>query len=334
MPVLQSWRQIEVLENHRIPLRLALNTPLVSTLPRFADCAEALKLDPATAAILDDMRFLISAVLALPDKPSQKELRKINTTSAWIYNRTLALPDYSPRRGPPAPPPTLRSATAPSIIVTDIEAEDLATDTEQSSFWPRRASWHSVQSVHSTNSANSAASSDQAYSDQEGSEDNRLPKPTHTTFAASSSSPSFATSPEPPDYLYQSVRLAAIIYSRAVTQRQPFSSVVRSEDFSLLWSTMWRVPLGTWKGVLGVFNWIVAALAPVVVVMTTGQSQQRHGRFVKSMLANSLLQIGLDNWELARGVMEASGRLQEWLAGESQEGDGEGENQQRESVVS
>jgi len=244
------------------------------------------------------MRFLISAVLALPDDPSQKELQKINTTSAWLHNRTSALPEFSPRR----PHPAARSSTAPSIIVTDIEA-DFGPASEPSSISARRGSWHSVQSTHSTHSA---ASSDQAYSDQ--SADDRLPH--HHPLQPSQMSTSSSSSPDPPDYLYQSVRLAAILYSRAIMQRQPFSSVVEQADFLLLWSTMWRVPLTAWKGVLGVFNWIIAALAPVAA-----RGSQRHGRFVKSMLANSLLQIGIDNWELARGVMEASGRLQGWLGG-------------------
>jgi hypothetical protein len=304
-PLLQSGRPIEPLENTKVPLRLALNTPLVSSLPRFADCAEALKLDPATAAILDDMRFLISAVSALPDEPSQKELLKINTTSAWIHNRTSALPDYSPRRDLPA----AKLAIAPAIIVTDIEAGD-GTEAETSRSSARRGSWHSIRSVHSNHSA---ASSDQAYSDQ--SADDRLPhKPLHQPTPTS-----FSSSPDPPDYLYQSVRLAAILYSRAIMQRQPFSSALEPSDFLLLWSTMWRVPLTTWKGVLGVFNWIIVGIAPVA------RESQRHSRFVKSMLANSLLQIGADNWELARGVMEASGRLQGWLGEEGGGSKGGGE---------
>lgn len=302
-----------MLENTQVPLRLALNTPLVSSLPRFADCAEALKLDPATAAILDDMRFLVSAVLALPDEPSAKELQKINTTSAWIHNRTSALPDYSPRRRPPA----ARSATTPSIIVTDIEAVD-AAEADRSSVSARRGSWHSV---HSTHSIASAASSDQAYSDQ--GQDDTLPAPPRRrqTSHGSSSSPDPAassSSPDPPDFLYQSVRLSAILYSRAIAERRPFSSVVEPDDFLQLWSTMWRVPLSTWKGVLGVFNWIIVGIAPAA------RESQRHGRFVKSMLANSLLQMGVDNWELARGVMEAGGRLQSWLG----EGGGKGREEE------
>lgn len=286
-----------------MPLRLALNSPLVSSLPRFADCAEALQLDPATAAILDDMRFLISAVLALPDEPSQKALQKISTTSAWIHNRTSALPDSSPRRSLAAAPAAAASATAPAIVVTGIEA-GAETEARPRSSYARRGSW---QSAHSTQSAASVASSDQAYSDQSADDHSTL---SSLNRARNGSNPA---SPDPPDYLYQSVRLAAIIYSRAITQRQPFSSAAAPADFLLLWRTMWRVPLTAWKGVLGVFNWIMIGIAPAA------RELQGHDRFVKSMLANSLLQIGADNWELARGVMEASARLQGWLGGGAEE---------------
>ena len=245
------------------------------------------------------MRFLISAVLALPDNPSTKELQKINTTASWIHNRTSSLPDYSSRR----PSPAARSSTTPAIIVTDSASFDLIPETDQSTIFSRRSSWHSVHSTHSHVSATSSCS-DQAYSDQES------PNP---PFLSSQPShlqpPSTAASPSPPDPLYQSVRLTAILYSRAIMSRQPFSAVSSPAEVQQLWSTMWRIPLTAWKGVLGVFNWIIAVLAPAPA------REGRQARFVRSMLANSLLQMGVDNWELTRGVMEGAGRLQGWLGG-------------------
>lgn len=82
---------------------------------------------------------------------------------------------------------------------------------------------------------------------------------------------------------------------------------------------MWRVPLTVWKGVLGVFNWIIVGIAPVA------RESRRHARVVKSLLANSLLQTGCDNWELARGGMEAGVKLGRWL--------GEGRSERREGRV-
>lgn len=78
------------------PFRVAHNTPLVSGRPSFAQCAEPLDIHPTTASILDDMRFLIAAVLALPTNPTAKDLQKVQTTAEWIHDRIQRLPADSP----------------------------------------------------------------------------------------------------------------------------------------------------------------------------------------------------------------------------------------------
>lgn len=276
-PFLQDERDFELLDSNKVPLRLAHNTPLVSPLPRFADCAEALKLHPATASILDDMRFLLTTVLALPDDPSAKELRKVYTTSAWIHDRISNLPDYTPlgRGAVVAVSETMFAVYNESRDNADLEVGDntLHGDMLQANMRSR--------------------SSDTNPGTQRRERDTRA-------------RPTSASVPKSQDFLYQSVRLAALMYSRAVMERRPFSSVVAQEDFLGLWTTMWRVPLATWKGVLGVFNW---AVLPV----STAASNTPHGRSVKSMLTISTLQVGLDNWELASGAMSAGLSLQRWL---------------------
>lgn len=268
-PFLQDGREFELLDSARVPLRLSHNTPLVSQLPRFAECADALKLHPTTASILDDMRFLISTVLALPDEPSAKELQKVATTSAWIHDRISNLPDYTPliRGGRVATPETRDRG---SLSVNDCSK-------------PHSNAPSPGESSAGAHDGGGPSSSSQRRK--------RLPSPLE---------------PESRDFLYQSVRLAALMYSRAVKERRPFSSVVSEDDFVKLWTTMWRVPLVTWKGVLGVFNWAVLPVGPAA-------SSTIHGRSVKSMLTISTLQMSLDNWELASGAMKASLSLQRWL---------------------
>lgn len=78
------------------PFRVSDNTPLVSGQPTFAQCAEPLHVHPTTASILDDMRFLITAVLALPADPIAKDLQKVQTTAQWIHDRIQRLPANSP----------------------------------------------------------------------------------------------------------------------------------------------------------------------------------------------------------------------------------------------
>jgi hypothetical protein len=43
--------------------------------------------------------------------------------------------------------------------------------------------------------------------------------------------------------------------------------------------------------------------------------QQPHDRFVKGMVNLSLFQMGLEDWEVGREVLERGLRLQGWLAG-------------------
>lgn len=113
---------------------------------------------------------------------------------------------------------------------------------------------------------------------------------------------------EPPDYVYQAVRLAALMYSQAIKLRRPFSAIVSTDDFLQLWTTCWRVPLSTWRSLLGVFNWLLVPLIPC--------GKRPHDRFVKAMLNVSLFQIGMDNWEIACGAMEGALKLQRWLGAE------------------
>lgn len=121
---------------------------------------------------------------------------------------------------------------------------------------------------------------------------------------------------DPQDAIYQCVRLAALIYARCVKLRRPFSETVAPEEYVRLWTTAWRVPLATWRGLLGVFVWMVVPLVPA------GRGGE-HDRFVKAMFGVALLQVGMDNWEVCAGVMGRVGGLVAWLGGgEGSEGGG------------
>jgi hypothetical protein len=105
------------------------------------------------------------------------------------------------------------------------------------------------------------------------------------------------------------VRLAALLYSRAIMRRRPFSEVVLPGEFLRLWTTAWRVPLSTWRSLLGVLAWILLPILP------SGKAAQPHDRLVKAVMNITLFQIGMDNWEIGSAVMAAALSLQRWLAG-------------------
>ncbi|KAK3328530.1 hypothetical protein B0T19DRAFT_449970 [Cercophora scortea] len=274
------------------PLRLALNTPLVSPLSPFASCAEALRIHPATASILDDMRFLIAAVLALPEQPSAKALQKVHSTSAWIYDRMSRLPAAAPaaRR--------LSSASAAGSTSSTQGARSRGT-----------------RSFQQAGSPSLVENQDQQQQQQQQQRvDGRLAP------ADQQQSSSLAAELNPPDYVYQAVRLAALLYSRAIMVRQPFSAVVGTNDALRLWVTTWRVPLAVWRSLLGVFSWLLVPL-----VASPAADVPSHGLWIKGMLNASFLQIGVDNWEIAYGAMDSALRLQRWLgAGETQDSDSAG----------
>ncbi|KAH8900975.1 hypothetical protein GQ53DRAFT_775682 [Thozetella sp. PMI_491] len=256
-PFLQDGPEFEFRENS-VPLRLSLNTPFVSTLVPFSACAEALRLHPTTASVLDDMRFLIATVLKLPSHPTPTEVQKVQTTSAWIHDRINSLPSRAPTL---AVVPRSSRSHAPGFA----EPEDRENEREYYMEQTRGSGPGRLQMT-------------------------ALPESTQ----------------EPQDFLYEAVRRAALLYSRAVMLRQPFRLIVDEEEFLELWTTVWYISLAKWKTVLGIFHWVMVLLVP-------SACNTSHARLVKSMLTTSMLQIGLENWEVASGAMDSAVQLQQWL---------------------
>ncbi|KAL2175860.1 uncharacterized protein P884DRAFT_278995 [Thermothelomyces heterothallicus CBS 202.75] len=287
-PYLRGGPELEFSDSSRFPLRVALNTPLIPKLVRFSSCADALRIHPAVASILDDMRFLLAAVLALPAKPSAKELQKVHTTSAWIHERISALSEDSPATR--CPSEASSAPRADGSMVTGISKQVQS---------PQFLSLCQHQKTHP----------EPPWAQMQIPTD--LTQEQYPPAAPPPSSSASSSSSLPPDHIYQAVRLAALLYSRAIMHRQPFSWVVTSDAFLRLWTTAWRVPLSTWRSLLGVLTWILLPLVP-----GGGKAAQLHYRYVRGMLNICMFQMGIDNWEIASSAMEAGLRLQRWLAGE------------------
>jgi hypothetical protein len=305
-PFLREGSEFEFHDNLQIPFRLALNTPLISSLVRFSVCAEALRIHPAVASILDDMRFLLSLVLALPEKPSAKELQKVYTTSAWIHDRISSLPEDSPAARRPSAPSSAPSSRDSSAMPETREDQQLPQPGRDH---PRPLS----QQAQKQSRRASAQSPLTPFQDRSQATTPHSP-PQPTPLAPTPNQPTPLEAEAEADYVYQAVRLAALLYSRAIKHRRPLSLVVTPPEFLRLWTTAWRVPLSKWRSLLGVLNWILLPLAP-----SGGKAAQPHDRFVKGMLNISLFQMGMDNWEIAGAVMEAGLNLQKWLAGDGRE---------------
>ncbi|KAK4179305.1 hypothetical protein QBC36DRAFT_78670 [Triangularia setosa] len=328
-PFLQGATEFEFRDNSQVPLRLPLNTPFISKLATFASCGEALRIHGAVASILDDTRFLLAAVLALPEESTAKELQKVHTTSGWIHERMVNLSVEGP---------TLRRLSAAAAAPSPAPSSAASATSATFSPFDTRPSPEVGDDHHGGSTRGRPRGLQQQQHSPVPAHPRQLPSDEHSgglrlggspspAPAAASSTPSTAIMPlDPPDYIYQSVRLAAILYSRAIMLRRPFKQIVTHAEYLQLWRTTWKVPLSTWRSLLGVFNWI---LLPLVSSSSSSQDQDANnqGHFVKGMLNVSLLQIGMENWELCRGVMDASVGLQRWLSG-SGVGDGSGEGQE------
>src|SRR3569833_1299852 len=323
-PFLQNGSLFQYEESTQTPFRVACNTPLVSPLVPFANCAEALGMHPATASILDDMRFLSSSGLSLPEKPTAKEQQKVATTATWIYERMNKLPADSPMsRRPSAPLPARQQSGSPEAPTIPLDprlsgpdpdaVRQHRTPPDSGDGGSQRASSRGASSRRGSPQSSSGGSNLRPGGGPATAADarraSRTPSPGRAAAAAAAPPPDA----DQPDALYQAVRQTALIYSRAISQRRPFSAVVSPADFLQLWTTTWRVSLTNWKGLVGVFMWIILAIV-------ASARNTPHDRFVKSMLSICAVQNSLENWETAIRALRAALQLGAWLGGGSQDG--------------
>lgn len=217
-------------------------------------------------------------MLALPGSPSDKDLQKVQTTSAWIYDRISSLP-------------------AETRVVQQHRGSD------------GMLSAGSPVSVGPSNRRASSGGPDPRKVSRQHSPSDWLPPVTFETTQGR-----LPPTESSPDIIYQAVRQAALIYTRAIMNRQPLRDprVCSQEDFLRLWTTVWTIPLRGWKAVLGIFVWVLIAITPA-------SRGTPHEKFVKSLLNAGMSQMGLEDWQVAEKSMRGALTLVDWLAG----GDGE-----------
>jgi hypothetical protein len=291
------------------PFKISHNTPLVSPMVPFEDCAETLSLHPRTASILDDIRFLIATVVSMPDDAPEQSAKKLQSTAHWIHQRIAALPADSPdtpRSTSGPPPPRKPSESTANSRTNNHEVGDVPMPT---------AGGGDSESGSDSSLASASASASASI----------LASAGHESLADDSTSVSHPvqSSQTPEDPMYQTIRLAALIYTSAIVSRQPFSKACSPTDFYELWTTLWRVSLSKWKSVLGIYLWIIITITPT-------SRDTAHGRFVKSMLTIAALNLGLENWNASNSALRGAMRLQAWLAG----GKGTGKGKEKSSNTS
>ncbi|KAF5021860.1 hypothetical protein F66182_6087 [Fusarium sp. NRRL 66182] len=113
---------------------------------------------------------------------------------------------------------------------------------------------------------------------------------------------------EQPDLVYRVVRKVALIYCQAILHRSPISTFCSEQDVMVIWGSVWQASLARWKSLLGIFGWVMLAIAPSC--HSTGP-----GRLIKTLTVSTMMSIGMDNWHIAMQITKTAFRLQRWLAG-------------------
>ncbi|GKT60795.1 hypothetical protein ColTof3_08134 [Colletotrichum tofieldiae] len=320
-----------------VPLRMAHMSPLISylpssvgLLPSFADCAASLGMHPATASILDNVRYLFGAVEAIyaapnetnpststtmgtttmqtptPTPTSIQASRKAQLTGKYMHEHLSGLHSTIPG-GRQASTPEASNRTSPPPNSSNYFAAVADEVSERSG------------SISSTGTAGRGSAG--AGRSPSGPASDSMTTPEWPQTRDASDSP---TSPrsmqhlhhhqqQSPDFMYQVIRMTAIIYSRAIATSTPLSGACTESEFLQIWTTTWRVPLSTWNGAVGVFHWIMLAIAPAC-------HRTPHARFVKNMTTISTLTLGVENWAMAMGAARAGMRLQHWLGSQDVKG--------------
>lgn len=267
--------------------------------PTFASCEDALGLHPATASILDDLRFLISLALALHTDPTPEQERKVRSTAAWIYGRISRLNSESPG-GPVASTEDADEDGTDGGDDAQVEgpgirskgstlSPEAASDVRPHSLLPDYPSYASSSRVTTPSAGKEFASPPVSASGGERPNNSPTASPDsgdrahpqekwQQSTASASSAPELAPDGGQSDHaekakdenrqetdpLYTGVRLAAMLYARALAERRPFSEIcLPSEALALLMAT-WRIPLGRWRGIIGVFLFMLMAIMPTI----------------------------------------------------------------------
>ncbi|KAL8367067.1 hypothetical protein RB595_007990 [Gaeumannomyces hyphopodioides] len=301
--------------------------------PTFASCDDALGLHPATASILDDLRFLIGLALALPADPTPDQERKVRSTATWIYGRISRLNSETPG-GPMASTedadahepdqndvavsggtgggaavesPGMRSKGSTTTL-----SPEAASDARPHSLLPDYPSYTSSSKVTTPSAGMEFESPPVGDSGSRPTkspiaspypEDRARPQQQQqqqqqqgTASASAASGPgadgggqsgrgegegeetATGRNGQEPDPLYTGVRLAAMLYARALAERRPFSEIcLPSEALALLMAT-WRIPLGRWRGIIGVFLFMLMAITPTIREIQYPGSRSRLAR--------------------------------------------------------
>ncbi|KAM0335529.1 hypothetical protein ACHAQA_000577 [Verticillium albo-atrum] len=109
------------------------------------------------------------------------------------------------------------------------------------------------------------------------------------------------------EHIEEAVRLAALIYSWAISSVAQISGFRNGRVLEQAYQAMRRVNLTRWKGLPGIFLWIMLVAAP-------STKQDTKGRFIRRKMAVAGLSIGFEDFGLGISYLRAFWLVQRWIA--------------------
>jgi hypothetical protein len=113
--------------------------------------------------------------------------------------------------------------------------------------------------------------------------------------------------PATADFIYEAVRLASLIYSRAILRHTKLSQSYGPDALSALLEATSRVPLQTWKEMPGIWLYIL-------LVANAGARFTRQGRLSRALTRICSFSIALRDWQALVNLMESFLAVQKWIA--------------------
>ncbi|KAM7198809.1 hypothetical protein V8F33_004823 [Rhypophila sp. PSN 637] len=355
-PILQQGPDFDFghREQPRPEFKLRFSSPFLPGSFAFSSRARDLGIHPSTAAILDDVQFLVNTVLVLGERPLNQDIMKLQSTATWIHDRISRLPKDLAGAPTKTAAQNKETRTTEPIIGPPQMEEDTTTNASSSikphSLLPQSPEFTSSPSPSSINHLDddtSTATCPSTTTETRTSSSSNLPttEPEEPNAASSNAEDESETSSEPrtdepedekssSDPLYTAVRLAAPFYARAISTRQPFSKICKPADALHILAATWRIPLSRWRGVIGTLLFTLISIIATVSnaaaasspnnededeesreAASTNRILSPHAGFVKSILQIGFMQIALEDWEVCRETMARCLRLLEWLRG-------------------
>ncbi|KAK1725434.1 uncharacterized protein BDZ83DRAFT_719155 [Colletotrichum acutatum] len=124
-----------------------------------------------------------------------------------------------------------------------------------------------------------------------------------------------ASSSSEKERILETVRIATVIYSWSIKSLRQISRFDDAEMLQAAYASLTSVSMTTWKGIPGIFLWVMLVAAP-------NAAADAKGRFVRRKMAVTGLSIGFEDFALGISYLKAFWGVQRWIA---REGGGEGE---------